>query len=188
MSPAKTLAGLSLALLLAACTSTGDTPAQKRQAVLTMEQQTLARLYAKHPKARSQIASAYGYGVFDLANQNVILLSTSGGYGVLTDKDGRHTYMRMGGGGIGFGLGVKDYQEVVIFKHQQDFERFRDHGWDAGAQAEATAKANDSGGELAANQSVDLDVTTYQLTESGIALQATIGAAKYWRWDELNDR
>ncbi|MED5523200.1 MAG: hypothetical protein VX447_00390 [Pseudomonadota bacterium] len=179
-------APLGLALLLSACTSTGDTPAEKRQAVLQMQQQTLARLYAKHPGARTKIANAYGYGVFDLANQNLILLSTSGGYGVLTDQAGHHTYMRMGGGGIGFGLGIKDYSEVVIFKHKADFERFRDFGWDASAQAEATAKANDSGGDVAANQSVDLDVTTYQLTESGIALQATIGAAKYWRWDELN--
>ncbi|WP_226911327.1 lipid-binding SYLF domain-containing protein [Gallaecimonas mangrovi] len=175
-----------LVALLAGCTTTGNTPAEKRQAVLSMQQQTLARLYKKYPNAKTQIANAYGYGVFDLANQNLILLSTSGGYGVLTDKTGHHTYMRMGGGGIGVGLGIKDYSEVIIFKHKADFDRFRDHGWDASAQAEATAKANDNGGEAAANQSVDLDVRTYQLTESGIALQATIGAAKYWRWDELN--
>lgn len=176
----------SVALLLGACSVTGNTPAEKRQAVLKMRSDTLSQLYKEHPKARSQIASAYGYGVFDMANQNLILLSTSGGYGVLTDKAGRHTYMRVGGGGVGFGLGIKDYREVLIFKNKTDFERFRDHGWDASAQAEATAKANNDGGEVTANQSVDLDVITYQITQSGAALQATIGAAKYWPWDALN--
>ncbi|WKE66358.1 hypothetical protein PVT67_03665 [Gallaecimonas kandeliae] len=175
-----------LCLLLAACTSTGNTPAEKRHSVLAMRDQTLTRLYQAHPAARAKVAAAYGYGVFDLANQNLILLSTSGGYGVLTDRAGHHTYMRMAAGGIGLGLGIKDYRQVLIFKKQKDFEWFRDHGWDASAQAEATAKANNSGGEAAANQSVDLDVTSYQLTDSGVALQATIGAAKYWRWDELN--
>ncbi|WP_341501948.1 hypothetical protein [Gallaecimonas sp. GXIMD4217] len=175
-------------LLLAGCTSLGNTVSEQRTAVLAMRDDTLNRLYEARPRAREQIRSAYGYGVFDSANQNLILLSTSGGYGVLSDRSGRHTYMRMIGLGVGFGLGIKDYREVLIFKDRNSFERFRDFGWDASAQAEATAKAGDQGGEATANQSVDLDVISYQLTESGVALQATIGGAKYWQWGALNGR
>lgn len=179
---------LSFALLtaVAGCASLGDTPAEKRAAILQMRDETLARLYREKPYAREEIASAAGYGVFDAASQNVILLQTGGGYGVLTSADGEHTFMKVAGAGVGFGIGLKDYREVIIFRRASDFERFRDSGWEAGGQAEATAKAGKQGGALEGKQTIDLDVITYQMTESGIALQATVGASKYWKWKELN--
>jgi hypothetical protein len=30
------------------------------------------------------------------------------------------------------------------------------------------------------------DITIYQMTESGLALQATVNGTKYWKDDELN--
>ncbi|GAB4175834.1 MAG: hypothetical protein Kow0020_11620 [Wenzhouxiangellaceae bacterium] len=170
------------------CASLGSTPAEKRQTILEMRDETLAMLYAQAPEARAEIARAAGYGVFDGASQNIILLQTEGGYGVLTSADGELTFMKVAGAGIGFGIGLKDYREVIIFRRREDFERFRDKGWDGGGQAEATAKAGRLGGSASARQSVDLDIRTYQITESGVALQATLGAQKYWKWDELNRR
>lgn len=177
---------LLAALLVSGCASLGDSPAEKRQAILEMRDETLQRLYKEQPQAREQIAEAAGYGVFDSASQNLIFIKTGGGYGVLTSDSGATTFMKMGGAGVGFGLGIKDYREVIIFNEAEDFERFRDTGWQAGAQAEATAKAGEQGGSVSATQSVDLDVRTYVLTETGAALQATIGAEKYWKWSELN--
>ena len=173
-------------LVLAGCASLGDTPGDKRQAVLEMRDRTLARLYEEKPGASVRIDEAAGYGVFDSASQNVIVLQTGGGYGVLTSANGETTFMKVGGAGIGFGIGLKDYREVIIFRKQSDFERFRDSGWEASGQAEATARAGKQGGSATGKQSVDMDVTTYQLMESGIALQATVGASKYWKWRELN--
>ena len=173
-------------LLTGGCASLGDTPAEKRATVLDMRDETLSMLYEQKPSARRQIAAAAGYGVFDAASQNVILLQTDGGYGVLTSASGETTYMKVGGAGVGFGIGLKDYREVIVFENREAFERFRDFGWDASGQAEATAKAGRQGGSASGKQSVDLDVRTYQITESGAALQATVGASKYWKWKELN--
>ena len=179
--------GLLLALVtLGGCASLGDTPTDKRAAVLDMRDQTLARLFEEEPGARVRIDEAAGYGVFDAASQNVILLQTGGGYGVLTSASGETTFMKVGGAGVGFGIGLKDYNEVIIFRDQSDFQRFRDSGWEASGQAEATAQAGRKGGSAAGKQSLDLDVATYQLTNSGAALQATVGASKYWKWRELN--
>jgi len=175
-----------LAALLAGCASLGHTPTEKRQAILKMRDDTLARLYREQPAARTEIENAAGYGVFDAASQNIILVQTGGGYGVLTDRDGNTTYMKVGGAGVGFGIGLKDYHEVIIFRGAGDFRRFRDKGWDASGQAEAAAKGGQKGGAVAGKQSVDLNVITYELLDSGIALQATVGATKYWKWDELN--
>jgi len=178
---------LAIALALGGCASLGDSPAEKRAAVLEMRDRTLARLYEEQPGARQRIAEAAGYGVFDAASQNVILLQTGGGYGVLTGAGGETTFMKVGGAGVGFGIGLKDYHEVIIFRKREDFERFRDSGWEASGQAEATAKSGSKGGSAAGKQSIDLDVETYQLTNSGVALQATVGASKYWKWRELNE-
>lgn len=172
--------------VIAGCASLGDTPQEKRQAIIDMRNDTLTRLYAEKPESRQQIANAAGYGVFDSASQNLILIQTSGGYGVLTSAAGKTTFMRMGGAGVGLGLGIKDYREIIIFRKVEDFERFLEYGWDASAQAEATAQAGEQGGSVEASQSVDLDIITYVLTESGIALQATVSASKYWPWSELN--
>jgi len=176
----------ALPLLIGGCASLGDNPAEKRAAVLDMRDETLSMLYQRKPEARQRIANAAGYGVFDAASQNVILLQTGGGYGVLTSASGEITYMKVGGAGVGFGIGLKDYREVIVFQNREAFERFRDFGWDASGQAEATAKAGQQGGSASGKQSVDLDVRTYQITESGAALQATVGASKYWKWKELN--
>lgn len=184
---------ISIALLFlfligtSGCASLGETPPEKRATILEMRDAALARLYRERPEAREQIAKAAGYGVFDAASQNLILLQTEGGYGVLTSAAGETTYMKVGGGGIGFGIGLKDYQEVIIFREAADFERFRDVGWDASGRAEATAQAGRTGGSASGRQSLDLDIVTYQLMESGVALQATIGATRYWKWRELNE-
>lgn len=182
----KSTFALLLSIMVAGCASLGDTPAEKRAAVLKMRDETMARLYKDEPQARAQVKSAAGYGVFDGASQNLILLQTSGGYGVMTAANGAVTYMKVGGAGVGFGLGIKDYREVLIFRNQRAFEHFRDSGWDASARAEATAKAGVQGGSANAQRSVDLDVIVYQMTEAGAALQATIGATKYWNWKQLN--
>jgi lipid-binding SYLF domain-containing protein len=174
-------------LVLGGCASLGDTPAEKRQAIIDMREDTLTTLFRDEPQARAQIEAAAGYGVFDGASQNLIVLQTSGGYGVLTDRSGATTFMRVGGAGVGFGIGLKGYREVVIFRNSADFQRFRDTGWDAGGQAEASLTSGRRGGSLAGSQSIDLDIITYQIVDAGAALQATVGASKYWRWRELNN-
>lgn len=178
---------LIAAAALSGCASLGSTPGEKRATILDMRDQAVAQLVRERPEARDRMSSAAGYAVFDAASQNLILLQTEGGYGVLTSSKGETTFMKAGGAGIGFGVGLKDYREVIIFRDAADFERFRDVGWDASGRAEATAKGGNLGGSATGRQSVDLDVITYQLLDAGIALQATVGATRYWQWRALNE-
>ena len=46
-------------------------------------------------------------------------------------------------------------------------------------------KAGDKGGAVGAEASVD-DVTIYQFTEAGLALQATLKGTKFWLDKDLN--
>ena len=68
---------------------------------------------------------------------------------------------------------------------KETLNRFVDKGWAFGAQADAAAKASEKGAAVGGEITVD-NITIYQLTESGLALQATIKGTKYWKDDELN--
>jgi lipid-binding SYLF domain-containing protein len=178
---------LFVSLVLVGCATTkGKTPQDKRHAILDMKNDTLTKLYRVKPQAKSQITNASGYAVFSDANINIIFASFGGGYGVVkNNKTGTHTYMKMGEVGIGLGLGVKDFRAVFIFHDHDTMNKFVKSGWEFGGHADAAAKASDKGGAVGGEILLD-NITIYQLTESGLALQATVKGTKYWKDDALN--
>jgi len=187
MKKISTIMYIILALSITGCgTPDNQTPSQKRQSILKMKNKVLSDLYKIKPDVRSQISRASGYAVFSNVNINVILASFGGGYGVVKNKrTGKYTYMKMGEVGLGFGAGVKDFRIVFVFHNTSTMKRFIKHGWAFGAQADAAAKANNKGAALGGEVTVD-NITIYQLTESGLALQATIKGTKYWKDTALN--
>ncbi len=165
----------------------GDTPAEKRQEINKMRRQTLAELFRLVPSARDEIRRAVGYAVFSNVGLNIFVVSTGNGYGVAHDNQtGRDIYMKMISGGVGVGFGVKDFRGVFVFYSRDAFDNFVEHGWTAHGQADAAAKAADKGAALSAAIQIAPGVRLYQLTENGIAAQATIQGTKYWKDDELN--
>lgn len=176
-----------IVLVSTSCVTTGIKSTQdKRQEVLTMKNRALSDLYRVRPQTKGMIANAPGYAVFSNANVNIIFASFGGGYGVVNNnKTGKHTYMRMGEFGIGLGLGVKDFRAIFIFHDERTMNRFINSGWQFGGHADAAAKASDKGAAVGGEIVID-NITVYQLTESGLALQATIKGTKYWKNDELN--
>lgn len=186
-----TFRALTIFVLLAmtACTTTGLTrgsPAERRQAIQSMRQEVLTELYALKPDTRAQLGSAAGYAVFSNANVNLIFASFGGGIGVLHDNDsGADTYMRMGEVGIGIGAGIKDFRAVFVFHNEAALERFLDVGISVGGQADAAAKAGNLGAAIGGEAVVD-NISVYQLTQSGLALQATIKGTRYWQDSALN--
>ncbi|TQV84407.1 YSC84-related protein [Aliikangiella coralliicola] len=176
-----------VSLVLSGCTTmSGDTPAQKRQSVLNMKNEVLTELFKLKPDTRTQVSSAPGYAVFSNVNVNIIFASFGGGYGVAKNNaTGKQTYMKMGEVGLGLGAGVKDFRAVFVFHTKEAYNRFIEHGWSFGGQADAAAKASDKGGAVGGEAVID-NVTVYQLTQSGLALQATLKGTKYWLDGELN--
>lgn len=177
-----------IAVLAAGCMSPqGGSIASKRQEAQRMRADTLAKLYRIHPGARSRIAKAEGYGVFSNVGVNLVFFSAGNGWGVVRDnKNGRNVYMKMLSAGVGIGLGAKDFRGVFVFTSRDALIRFIDHGWDASAQADAAAKAGTKGDAFAGAIDVAPGIKLYQITEHGLALQATIQGTKYWRDKDLN--
>jgi lipid-binding SYLF domain-containing protein len=179
---------LAIIAVVAGCGPRGNlTVEQKRDAVVEMETETLERLYKESPSTKEKISNAAGYGTFANANVNLIFASVGGGYGSVVDNaTGKRTYMKMALGGVGLGLGVKDYRVVMIFKDKATLDNFIEHGWDVGAHADAAAKAGETGGEVSGEGDIISGIEVFSMTEAGLALQATIAGTKYWKDDKLN--
>jgi len=153
-----------------------------------MKRDTLQELYSNKPETENLVRNAAGYAVFSDINTQLGWIGTGNGYGVVVDNNtGKETYMNMAEAGVGIGITIKDFREVIVFNSREKLNNFVNSGWNVGtAQAGAEAKYGDEGDSYAGEVNLDADVVVYQLTEKGIQLRVNIGASKYWKNDELN--
>ncbi|MDF1876235.1 hypothetical protein JHD47_00205 [Sulfurimonas sp. SAG-AH-194-L11] len=165
----------------------GDTKLEAQLKRKQQSQETLKALYIYAPQAKKMLDTSYGYATFTNLGVNLILFSAEGGTGLAhNNKTGKDTYMNMGSGGFGFGLGLKDFRAIFLFANEQAYNTFVNSGWEANAQADAAIKLGEDGGAINAAITVAPGVRLYKLTQNGIALQVTIQGTKYWKDGELN--
>jgi lipid-binding SYLF domain-containing protein len=178
-----TAAGLMMiaAFLVGPATVAAKSNDERKAEIRTMRDEVLAELYKERPETKRKIEAAEGYAVFSNVGINVIFASVGGGRGVVVDKKGKETFMRMGTAGLGLGIGVKDFRGVFIFWSREKMDFFIEHGWDFSGQADLVAKSDDKGGQLAVAENLGKDVELYQFTKNGLAAQATLQGTKYWR-------
>ena len=178
---------LALFLLAGCFGPSGYSESEKRKSVQAMRVETLNKLYKIHPDAQGAVKRSVGYGVFTNVGLNLFLVSGAGGWGIVRDnRTGKDTYMNMASAGVGIGLGVKDFRGVFVFTSRSALERFVNHGWSAQGQADAAAKAGEKGGALAGAIEVAPGMKLDQITENGLAIQATIQGTKFWKDSDLN--
>ena len=155
--------------------------AEKRAKIDTVAQEALDQLFAADPEAKALYDKSYGWAVFD--NLKVAFLVSGGaGSGVAVEKDGKRTYMKMGTGGVGLGLGGQKYQVIFLFENAQVFQGFVDKGWKA--ETGARAAAGTEGANVGATFTDGIAI--YQITEKGLMASADISGTKYWKNEKLN--
>jgi len=179
---------VAIGMLFGACARPkGDTPQEKRNYVLQMKSNALAKLYAQKPYAKNVVQSAAGYAVFSNFNTQLLIIGSGNGYGVAVDNsNGNKIFMKMAEGAVGLGVAFKDFEEVIVFNNKAVFNKFITEGWSYGAQGDAAAKYKDDGAATSAEVPLDSEIVVFQMTKDGIALRATIGASKFWIDGELN--
>ena len=181
---------LAAIVTLAGCSAQGDTASQQRASIQKMRSETLNKLYALQPEARSDIQHAKGYAVFANNSSKILLFGFGSGYGVVRNKaTGKDTYMKMAQGGAGLGMGIKQQRTVLVFHDKAALETFIRQGYMVGADANAAAKYDDKGiapiaastsGVASDTASLPSKVNVYHLTEKELSTQATINGYKYW--------
>ncbi len=159
-----------------------------RQKILTMEKEVLEHLYMKHPQAKDEIEKAYGYGVFDAQIVNLLIYVAGNGYGVVFDnKTKKPIFMNAIRAGTGPGLGYKSFNGVVIFANETVFKQFTTVGLQVSASGDATIKLAGKGAEIGEAISLVPGISLYQLTNTGVVLQANWGATEFLKDPNLNN-
>lgn len=189
---------LAAVVALAGCSAQGDTASQQRASIQKMRNDTLNKLYALHPEARSDIQHSNGYAVFASNSSKILVFGFGSGYGVVKNSaTGKDTYMKMAQGGAGLGMGVKQLRTVLVFHDKAALNNFITKGYMVGADANAAAKYDDKGvapvgasanGVAKDTASLPSKVNVYEITEKGLAAQAMVNGYKYWPDDDLNKK
>ena len=154
---------------------TAEEKQKQHDALTKFADESLAKLYAINPQAKTKVESASGYAVFDLSAVNIILFVGQRGKGLLMDnKTRKPTYMLATRAGVGPGLGYREIRQVFVFKSQAAMDQFKLGDAVGGDVSAAVALGKDSGA-LSFNPYIDV----YQITEKGLAVEAQWGGTVY---------
>lgn len=154
----------------------------KREAILKMARTGVEQLIRQSPKAAEEIRSAAGYAVFNATNVNIVLVVLSNGDGALFQPGKKPVFMMERKAGEGAGAGYQKQYQVIIFKNQTAIEQFT-----AAKGAGGDVNANLSAGAGGMQKSINPDIITYLVGESGYDLQANWGGSVYTPNDTLNN-
>lgn len=155
---------------------------EKREAILKMSRTGLDTLIKQNPKAAEEIRSAAGYAVFNASNVNIVLVVLSNGDGALFQPGQKPLFMQERKAGEGLGAGYQKQYQVLIFKDQDAIKQFT-----AAKGVGGDINANLSAGSGGEQKSINPNVITYLVGESGYDLQANWGGSIYTPNDTLNN-
>jgi lipid-binding SYLF domain-containing protein len=179
---------LSLALVsCATAPSSNSEKAEQQNSIRSMVSKTFSELYQKNSATKDAIAKAAGYAVFSDFGFKVMWLGGAGGSGLAVNNvTQQEIFMKMVEFQPGLGLGAAKFRLVFVFETPEAFNNFVTSGWEAGANAMASAKTKTEGGALAGAVTVSKDVKMFQLNDEGAIAGVSLTAAKYYKDKELN--
>lgn len=185
-----TLAFAAAALSLTACQTTQSNGqplstqqvVEKRESILKMSHIAVAELVKQNPQAAEQLRNSAGYAVFNATNVNIVLVVLSNGDGVLFKKGEKPFFMMERKAGEGAGAGYQKQYQVIIFKNNDAITQFT-----AAKGVGGDINANLSAGSGGYQKSINPNVITYLVGESGYDLQANWGGSMYTPNDTLNN-
>ena len=177
--------GSVAAALLVCGTATAQTKQDEQRAELrTRADETLKALFEQVKGSKELYDKSKGYAVF-AATKAGFIVTGGGGSGIAVDKaTGTTSYMKMGTGGVGLGVGAKRYDMVILFETKERLDNFIKGGWDSEAAAKAVAGKDAAGVE---SGFVDGEVI-YTLGDKGLMASADVSGTKFWLDEDLNKK
>ena len=147
----------------------------ERDARLKLAAEGLEKLYAVQPDARAVVEKAPGYAVFDISAIYALLLVGQKGKGVLFDNATKKpTFMLSSRAGTGPGVGKQRVFQIFVFKTKGAMDQFVLAGG-LGGDVSGSASTGTDGMVRSFNPQIDI----YQITISGMAVQASWGGTVY---------
>ncbi len=158
-----------------------DHSQQRRAEIDATAQTILDELFKAQPGVKDLYGKAAGYAVFTATKAGFIVSGGSGTGVAINKSTNQRTYMRMGMGGIGLGIGAQRYSLVILFEDAARLNKFATGGWDSSATAEAAAGQEG----VAVRSSFINGVAFFQLTDKGLMAHADVTGTRFWVIEEL---
>jgi len=156
--------------------------AEKRAEIDKVSKEALAEVLEKSDNAQALYDQAAGWAVFDNLRITFVV-SGGGGSGVAVNKtSGKRVYMKMGTGGLSFGMGAQKYQVIMFFNTEERLNSFMEQGWKAEGGADASAGTKGA----AVGTGFVNGIAIYKITEKGLMASADISGTKYSLNKKLN--
>lgn len=169
------------AIAMSGCLSPkGITPDEKRSYTQGVYEETLDMFYAKEPSLEKLVAQSAGHVVFSSIDGQYLLFGGGNGFGLAVSGSDQ-TYLKRIELALGFGLGVRSYRTLFVFRDAEAFRWFVDRGWDASGDLAAAFQTGDRGGSVSMAGNPRAGMQVWELTDSGVILKAAVTGTKAWR-------
>ena len=178
----------ALALLSGAPSFAKGSAVEKERAEIRKTSQNILRhLYRAHPSAKKLVESSAGYATFSNFGMKIFLAGGGSGDGVAVNRrTQQEIFMKMVEVQAGLGIGIKKFHLVFVFDNEHALNDFVHSGWVSSAQTTAAATDGKHGASFQGAIPVAPGVHLFQMTDQGVALDATLKETKYYRNDDLN--
>lgn len=172
------LAACALAPGLIGCAAPrGETSEHRKAWADQMAEETLARLRQDEQIAAKLDQEGYALGVFEVINVNALIFGTTGGYGVIIDRDdGRRTYVELRGGGPALGAGFTRARSVYLLRSRDIADAFHAGVVSWNGEGEITAMPTGRGFSTDAVGTFRGSTEVYHDVEHGVSLGASLKA------------
>lgn len=121
------------------------------------------------------LAESYAFVVFPKVRRTALLIGWASGHGILVE-DGRFVgYVRQRRLSIGFQLGHQNQGQVLLFRDADTVATFKAGRLEFTPQASAHSKNT----RPASDGSFSPNVAVFSLSQSGLSVEAAVGASKY---------
>ncbi len=145
----RTIATYMCVTLLALAFVAGPAPAATRGELEAFANESLQKLYAESPAAKSLAAKARGILILPRVWKAGIGLGGEGGEGVLRVGGRTVDYYLLTGGSFGLQLGVQRKSIVILFMDGKALAKFRaSEGWKAGVDGSVALATLGAGGSF----------------------------------------
>jgi lipid-binding SYLF domain-containing protein len=158
--------------LVPACA--GWNPNQRAEA--EREAHQAVQEFRKHdPSMKSFFNKAYAYAIFPTVGKGGIGIGGAHGTGLVYRHNKLLGYTTLNQITIGWQLGGQSYREIIFFKNQKAFNKFKNGDLKFSAQADAVAATAGAG----AKTSYAEDMAVFTLIKGGLMYEASLGGQTF---------
>lgn len=137
-------------------------------------QQTIDRIKKEYPEIDAYLAEAYGYAVFPKIKKAGLGIGGAQGYGSVFQGEKLVGSVRLRQLTLGFQGGLQAFSEMIFFKDEECFDKFKAGETELNAQASAVVMRKGVTG----NTTYSDGLAVFTVTLKGLMYEATIGGQR----------